>query len=414
MRSCDIAREVARRRTFAIISQPDAGKTTLTEKLLFYAGALDLAGAVRSRKGGRHTTSDWMAIEQQRGISITSTALAFDCEGCRFNLLDTPGHQDFSDDTYRTLMAVDSAVMVLDSAKGIEPQTRKLFEVCRRRRIPILTFINKLDHPGWEPLDLLDEIERVLGIEAVPCNWPIGQGPAFHGLYDLAHGQVMRFERMGHGWHRSPVLVTTLDDPVLSRALGEPAYRQLREELALLSATGTDLDRGRFLDGQITPIFFGSALNNFGVEPFLRALGTLAPAPGPRMSSRRSPRCAGRRARPSVRAIGTAGWWRSSPPTGSSTAVRPRTRRSTSWYWRERTPMRSRFGTPPGEPASPTMAASAYVVAHARSRLQADVETKSGAGRRRLSRPRPLPGRVVDAPARRKRTLLASTSALTP
>jgi peptide chain release factor 3 len=174
-----LQREVARRRTFAIISHPDAGKTTLTEKLLLYTGAVDLAGAVRARRNQRLATSDWMALEQERGISVTATALEMEYQGCRINLLDTPGHQDFSEDTYRTLMAVDSAVMVLDSARGIEPQTEKLFHVCRRRGIPILTFINKMDHPGRDPLDLLDEIERVLGIAAVPLNWPIGSGPWF-------------------------------------------------------------------------------------------------------------------------------------------------------------------------------------------------------------------------------------------
>ncbi|HEU4521968.1 MAG TPA: GTP-binding protein, partial [Thermoanaerobaculia bacterium] len=195
----ELAREVARRRTFAIISHPDAGKTTLTEKLLLYGGAIEVAGAVRTRKAQRHATSDWMAIEQSRGISITSTVLQFEYDGYCLNLLDTPGHQDFSEDTYRTLAATDSAVMVLDSAKGIEPQTRKLFEVCRMRHIPIVCFINKLDHPGRDPFDLVDEIERELHVGAVPMNWPIGNGPTFQGVYDLRKQQVLRFDRTAHG-----------------------------------------------------------------------------------------------------------------------------------------------------------------------------------------------------------------------
>src|SRR5580765_859078 len=203
--AADLAAEVRRRRTFAIISHPDAGKTTLTEKLLLYAGAVDLAGAVRAGKNQRRATSDWMALEQERGISITTTALQFEHDGHVLNLLDTPGHQDFSEDTYRTLMAVDSVVMVLDSAKGIEPQTLKLFAVCRARGLPILTFVNKLDHPGQEALGLLDEIERVLGITAVPFNWPIGQGPTFQGVYDLAARQVLRFDRTEHNRRQAPV-----------------------------------------------------------------------------------------------------------------------------------------------------------------------------------------------------------------
>src|SRR5512145_2652833 len=200
----ELAREVARRRTFAIISHPDAGKTTLTEKLLLYAGALHLAGAVQARSHQRRATSDWMELEQARGISITSTMLQFEYQGRLVNLLDTPGHQDFSEDTYRTLMAVDSAVMVLDSAKGIEPQTKKLFAVCRRRGIPILTFINKMDQPGRHPFDLLHEIEQTLGLTAVPFNWPIGEGASFRGLYDLRERQVLFFQRTAHNQRRAP------------------------------------------------------------------------------------------------------------------------------------------------------------------------------------------------------------------
>jgi peptide chain release factor 3 len=281
-----LRREVARRRTFAIISHPDAGKTTLTEKLLLYTGAVDLAGAVRARRNQRQATSDWMALEQERGISVTATALEMEYQGYRINLLDTPGHQDFSEDTYRTLMAVDSAVMVLDSARGIEPQTEKLFHVCRLRGIPILTFINKMDHPGRDPLDLLDEIERVLGIAAVPLNWPIGSGLWFQGVYDLSGQQVLRFERTAHGQHRAPVTVAGLDDPKLSGLLGNQPCRELREDVELLAGVGSVFDQERFRSGELTPVFFGSALNNFGVEPFLEALLHLAPPPGPRESDR--------------------------------------------------------------------------------------------------------------------------------
>ncbi|WP_129626454.1 peptide chain release factor 3 [Candidatus Oscillochloris fontis] len=281
-----LAVETARRRTFAIISHPDAGKTTLTEKLLLYSGAIDLAGSVRTRKNQRHATSDWMAMERERGISITSTVLAVDYADCRINLLDTPGHQDFSEDTYRTLMAVDSAVMVLDAAKGIEAQTRKLFEVCRRRGVPILTFINKLDQPSREPLDLLDEIERVLHIHAVPLNWPIGSGSSFQGVYDLQGGQVLRFERTAHGAYRAPVQVASLNDAALDTVIGSAAAQHLRDDVALLDGAGATFERETFLRGEVTPVFFGSALNNFGVEPFLQALTDLAPPPGPRDSDR--------------------------------------------------------------------------------------------------------------------------------
>ncbi|MEX2146032.1 MAG: peptide chain release factor 3 [Candidatus Rokuibacteriota bacterium] len=284
----DLAYEVGRRRTFAIISHPDAGKTTLTEKLLLYAGAVDLAGAVRGRKLHRHATSDWMALEQQRGISITTTALQFECDGRLLNLLDTPGHQDFSEDTYRTLMAVDSAVMVLDSVKGIEPQTRKLYEVCRTRGLPILTFINKLDQHGRDPMDLLDEIERVLGIAAVAVNWPIGQGAAFQGVYDRDRQEVLRFQRTERNERRAPVIAMPLDDPRLDAELGADAGRALRDDIALLEAAGTRFERDAYLAGKMTPVFFGSALNNFGVEPFLAALLDLAPPPAPRVSDGRT------------------------------------------------------------------------------------------------------------------------------
>jgi peptide chain release factor 3 len=280
--STELGREVARRRTFAIISHPDAGKTTLTEKLLLYGGAIDVAGAVRTRKAQRHATSDWLAMEQARGISITSTVLQFEYEGYCLNLLDTPGHQDFSEDTYRTLAATDSAVMVLDSAKGIEPQTRKLFEVCRMRHIPIICFINKLDHPGRDPFDLVDEIERELNVGAVPMNWPIGNGPNFQGVYDLRHRRVLRFERTHHGASIAPVVVSGIDDPALEDAIGPTAWSDLREAAELLAGAGAEFDRASFSRGELIPVFFGSAINNFGVEPFLRALLEFAPPPAPR------------------------------------------------------------------------------------------------------------------------------------
>ncbi|MGZ4780057.1 MAG: peptide chain release factor 3, partial [Thermoanaerobaculia bacterium] len=278
----ELGREIARRRTFAIISHPDAGKTTLTEKLLLYGGAIEVAGAVRSRREQRKTTSDWMAIEQSRGISITSTVLQFEFDGYCLNLLDTPGHEDFSEDTYRVLAATDSAVMVLDSAKGIEPQTRKLFEVCRMRHIPIICFINKLDHPSRDPFDLIDEIERELGVHAVPMNWPIGNGPTFQGVFDLRNQRVLRFERTAHGQSIAPVTVTGLDDPALSDAVGPTAWQELRDAAELLSGAGASFDEAAFARGAMIPVFFGSAINNFGVEPFLRAVLELAPPPAAR------------------------------------------------------------------------------------------------------------------------------------
>jgi peptide chain release factor 3 len=282
-----LEQEVARRRTFAIISHPDAGKTTLTEKLLLYAGAIDQAGAVRARKNQRAAVSDWMAIEQERGISITSTVLQFEVRDHLFNLLDTPGHQDFSEDTYRTLTAVDSAIMVLDSAKGIETQTRKLFTVCRQRNLPILTFINKLDQSGRDALELLDEIERVLELRAIPMNWPIGNGPDFQGVYDLYRKQVLYFQRTARGAQRAPMQVANLDDPQLAEHLSPRAYERLREDVELLTGIGLEFDMQAFLDGELTPVYFGSAINNFGVETFLSALVEYAPSPRPRESSQR-------------------------------------------------------------------------------------------------------------------------------
>ncbi len=281
-----LAAEVARRRTFAIISHPDAGKTTLTEKLLLYGGAIHLAGSVRTRKSQRHTTSDWMELERQRGISITTSVLQFPYAGHHVNLLDTPGHNDFSEDTYRTLAAADAAVMLIDSAKGVEPQTIKLFEVCRMRRIPIVTFINKLDRAGKDPLDLMDEIERILGIPCHPVTWPIGSGPDFQGVYDRWGKTLLRYERgdAAKGTRVAPVAVTSLDDPGFVASLGPSAHATLKDELELLES-GHAFDQAAFLAGEVTPVFFGSAVNDFGVEPFLEKFLDLAPPPLPRTST---------------------------------------------------------------------------------------------------------------------------------
>ncbi len=278
----DLAQEVARRRTFAIISHPDAGKTTLTEKLLLYGGAVQLAGAVTARKHQRHAASDWMSLEQERGISVSSTVLSFPYRDRQLNLLDTPGHQDFSEDTYRTLTAVDSAVMVLDAARGIEEQTKKLFDVCRMQRTPIFTFINKLDRPGREPLDLLDEIEQTLGIQTYALNWPIGDGVDFKGVYDRQSQTVHLFQRTEHGAKRAPVTVASLDDPALAQALGAERAARLREDVELMDLAGVPFDLDRVLAGELTPVCFGSAVTNFGVELFLNAFVEYAPAPGPR------------------------------------------------------------------------------------------------------------------------------------
>ena len=275
--------EVERRRTFAIISHPDAGKTTLTEKLLLYAGAIELAGAVRGRKTDRHVVSDWMDIERERGISVTSAAVEFDLGRHHLTLLDTPGHKDFSEDTYRTLFAVDGVVMVIDAAKGIESQTRKLFEVCKLRRLPVLTFINKLDLPSRDPFDLLDEIERVLGIHAVPMNWPIGSGDRFRGVFDLQQGLVHLYDRKERA-HPAPVSVGSAGDPQLAALVGDDAWKHLIEETSLVTGAGTAFDHQAYLDFRHTPVFFGSALSNFGLEPFLYALTELAPPPKGRES----------------------------------------------------------------------------------------------------------------------------------
>jgi peptide chain release factor 3 len=283
----NITEEIQKRRTFAIISHPDAGKTTLTEKLLLYGGAVQLAGSVTARKNQRATTSDWMELEKKRGISISSTVLQFDYNGYRLNLLDTPGHKDFSEDTYRVLTAVDSAVMVIDSAKGIEPQTRKLFEVCRQRGVPIFTFMNKCDRPMKDPLALLDELERVLGIGAFPVNWPIGNGFEFQGVYDRQTKLMHLFERTVGGQFRAPVQVGGLDDPAVRGQLDDATFHKTVEELEMLEHAGHDWDDAAVLADKTTPVFFGSAINNFGVQLLLD--GFLKHAPGPKGRHSASP-----------------------------------------------------------------------------------------------------------------------------
>ncbi len=277
----DIKTEITRRRTFAIISHPDAGKTTLTEKFLLYGGAITLAGMVKGKRNSRHAVSDWMEIEKQRGISVTSSVMQFQYDGFCINILDTPGHQDFSEDTYRTLMAADSAVMVIDASKGVEAQTRKLFKVCVMRDIPIFTFINKLDRDARSPYDLLDEIEKELGIGAYPMNWPIGSGVDFKGVYDREQNRVLRFvpEESGAGRREVEEEDYTLDDPDLEGAIGPYLYETLKDDVELLDGAGYEFDLEKVRHGKLSPVFFGSALTNFGVEPFLESFLRLTPPP---------------------------------------------------------------------------------------------------------------------------------------
>ncbi|MBT3311060.1 MAG: peptide chain release factor 3 [Desulfobacterales bacterium] len=276
-------KEVARRRTFGIISHPDAGKTTLTEKLLLFGGAIQQAGAVKARKASRHAISDWMAVERERGISVTTSVMKFNYNDYEVNLLDTPGHADFSEDTYRVLTAVDSALMVIDSAKGVEPQTEKLMEVCRMRNTPIITFINKLDREGMLPLDILSEIEDKLQIECAPLSWPIGMGKRFKGVYNLFEKDLRLFTPGKETRDQEGIIITDLSDSKLDEILGSQAD-ELREDIELIEGAANPFDKEDFLKGSQTPVFFGSAINNFGVKELLDCFVEMAPAPGPRAS----------------------------------------------------------------------------------------------------------------------------------
>ncbi|HJU23574.1 MAG TPA: peptide chain release factor 3, partial [Casimicrobiaceae bacterium] len=283
----DLARDVARRRTFAIISHPDAGKTTLTEKLLLFGGAIQLAGTVKARKSARHATSDWMEVEKQRGISVTSSVMQFEYDDHTINLLDTPGHQDFSEDTYRVLTAVDAAVMVIDAAKGVEAQTIKLLEVCRLRATPIITFVNKLDREVREPLALLEEIESVLAMDCAPITWPLGMGKRFRGVFDLQNERLLRFTPGEERVASDTEIVAGLHNPRLD-ALYPDETAALRNDVELIRTASHPFDIDRFLAGTQTPVFFGSAINNFGVQEVLRALVGWAPSPQPRDATSRA------------------------------------------------------------------------------------------------------------------------------
>jgi len=275
--------EIQRRRTFAIISHPDAGKTTMTEKLLLYGGAIHAAGSVKARKAARHATSDWMEIEKKRGISVTSSVMQFEYDGYCINILDTPGHQDFSEDTYRTLCAADCAVMLLDGAKGVEAQTIKLFAVCRKRGIPIFTFINKMDRAAKNPFDLIDELEKVLGIRSCPINWPIGTDGDFEGVYERESGKVLLFDKDNndHGASMVTQQVTGVDDPALATIINKYHLETLQSDIELLDMAGDEYDKEKIDAGLLTPVFFGSAITNFGVETFLKHFLEMAPMPQP-------------------------------------------------------------------------------------------------------------------------------------
>lgn len=279
------AEEVQRRRTFAIISHPDAGKTTLTEKFLLYGGAIRSAGSVKSRKADKHAVSDWMELEKQRGISITSSVLQFEYNDFCVNILDTPGHQDFSEDTYRTLMAADSAVMVIDCAKGVEEQTKKLFKVCKMRGIPIFTFINKMDRVGKDPFALIEDIEQALGIRSFPMNWPIGQGKEFMGVFNREKNQIELFNDSNHGQSISKTITGDISEEKFNHLLGNELHEKLLNDIELLDIAGDDFDINEILNGNLTPVFFGSALTNFGVEPFLESFLDITTPPTPRTSN---------------------------------------------------------------------------------------------------------------------------------
>ena len=276
--------EIKRRRTFAIISHPDAGKTTLTEKFLLYGGAIAQAGAVKGKKNSRHAVSDWMEIEKQRGISVTSSVMQFQYKNYCINILDTPGHQDFSEDTYRTLMAADSAVMVIDASKGVENQTRKLFKVCVMRHIPIFTFVNKMDRESRNPFDLMEQIESELGIQTYPVNWPIGSGKEFKGVYDRDKKHIISFEASG-GQHQVAATEVDLSDPSLDSLIGEDLHSTLCDDIELLDGASYEFDIEKVRKGELSPVFFGSALTNFGVEPFLENFLEMTTSPTPRNSS---------------------------------------------------------------------------------------------------------------------------------
>ncbi|MBS0462389.1 MAG: peptide chain release factor 3, partial [Proteobacteria bacterium] len=284
----DHLRETRRRRTFAIISHPDAGKTTLTEKLLLFGGAIQMAGSVKSRKAARHATSDWMALEKERGISVTSSVMQFPYEGRIVNLLDTPGHADFSEDTYRVLTAVDSALMVIDCAKGVEERTIKLMDVCRLRDTPIMSFINKLDREGKNPIDLLDEVESVLGIACAPVTWPIGMGSRLKGVVHLLTGEVHLYEQGRNFTRQDSTIFASLDDPALEARIGAAMLAEVREELELVAGASHPFDAEKYLSGQQTPVFFGSAVNNFGVQLLLDFFVEHAPPPRPRATTTRA------------------------------------------------------------------------------------------------------------------------------
>lgn len=283
--------EIERRRTFAIISHPDAGKTTLTEKLLLFGGVIQLAGAVKAKRGRANAVSDWMEMERERGISITTSVLQFPYRGLQMNLLDTPGHADFSEDTYRTLHAVDGAVMLLDCAKGVESQTRKLFRVCKHRSIPIFTFVNKMDRPGRDPFDLVGEVESVLGIGVFPITWPVFRSGVFRGIYQRLSRRVYLFDerRAGSsaasGIESASVRISGVDDPMLREELDEAGYKQLQDDVELLDIAGDEFDRDKFEAGEVSPMFFGSAINNFGLEVFLESFCELMPPPAARKAS---------------------------------------------------------------------------------------------------------------------------------
>ena len=281
----DNTKEIQRRRTFAIISHPDAGKSTLTEKLLLYGGALQEAGSVRAKKNQRNTTSDWMEIERERGISISSTVLQFEYRGCCINLLDTPGHRDFCEDTYRVLTAVDSVIMVIDAGKGIEERTRKLFEICKMRGIPIFTFMNKMDRPALNPLELLDDIEKSLGISVFPVTWPLGDGPDFKGVYDRLTHELHLFTNQGKGTAKAAEHTTGTDDPRLAEIMHPEMLAEWREQVELVAMAGEEFDDERIRNGSLTPVFFGSGLNNFGVQLLLDYFVQHAMPPMPRKSS---------------------------------------------------------------------------------------------------------------------------------